>query len=122
MPHVENGQPCPKCGQKLRKYAWHSRCHFCGVSFEEPAASAEPPPPPPPGTRMYKVVTQRDEYFQSAFNPEVLQTMLNKMALDGWRVVGMTATDVGSFMGSFWAKGGGAARQELVVLLEKIAE
>jgi hypothetical protein len=35
------------------------------------------------------------------------------------RVVSMTATDVSSFWGSFWSKGGGAARQELVILFEK---
>jgi len=34
----------------------------------------------------------------------------------------MTATDVGSFLGSFWNKGGGAARQELVVLLARIVK
>jgi len=29
----------------------------------------------------------------------------------------MVATDVGSLLGSFWGKGGGSSRQELVVLL-----
>lgn len=73
-----------------------------------------------PGARVYKVVTQRDEFFQSKFNPEALEQLLNQHARDGWRVVSMTATDVGSFMGTFWGKGGGAGRQELVVLLERV--
>lgn len=85
-------------------------------------APRAPPPPPPPGTRIYRVVTQRDEFFKSSFNPSALQALLNELSLDGWRVVSMVATDVGSFLGSFWGKGGGAARQELVVLLEKITE
>lgn len=82
-----------------------------------------PPEDPTPllGAKVYKVLTQRDEYFKSKFNPEALEQLLNQHARSGWRVVGMTATDVGSFFGSFWAKGGGATRQELVVLLEKDA-
>jgi hypothetical protein len=71
---------------------------------------------------MYRVITQRDDYFASAFNPTALQELLNRESLAGWRVVSMTATDVGSFLGSFWGKGGGSSRQELVVLLEKIAQ
>lgn len=67
----------------------------------------------------YKVVTQRDEFFESKFDPQRLEMLLNNYADEGWRVVSMTATDVGSFWGSLWPKGGGAARQELVVLLER---
>jgi hypothetical protein len=85
------------------------------------AAEAPDPRAPPPGTRVYKVITQRDAFFASKFNPETLEKLLNQHARDGWRVVSMTATDVGSFFGSFWAKGGGATRQELVVLLERTA-
>lgn len=69
--------------------------------------------------KIYKVITQRDEWFKSKFNPELLQACINEHASRGWRVVSVTATDVGSFFGSFWQKGGGATRQELVVLLEK---
>ncbi len=77
---------------------------------------------PPPGTRIYKVLTQRDQFFQSKFNPESLQALINIHAVEGWRVVSMTATDVGSFWGSFWGKGGGASRQELLVLMERTVE
>lgn len=82
---------------------------------------APDPKAPPTGTRVYKVITQRDAFFASKFNPEALEQLLNEHAREGWRVVSMTATDVGSFFGSFWGKGGGAARQELVVLLERDA-
>jgi len=86
-----------------------------------PSPISKPERRMPPGTRMYRVITQRDEFFKSSFNPEALEDLLNELSLDGWHVVSMVATDVGSFLGSFWAKGGGASRQELVVLLEKIA-
>jgi hypothetical protein len=43
-------------------------------------------------------------------------------AMSGYRKVNMTATDVGSFLGSFWAKGGGSSRQELLVLMEKTVD
>jgi hypothetical protein len=74
-----------------------------------------------PGKLQYKVITQRDEFFQSKFNPEALQSLLNQHAAEGWHVVAMTTTDVGSFFGAFWSKGGGASRQELVILLERAA-
>lgn len=120
---IEHGKPCPACGKELKKFAWHERCHYCGTLFnapDDPTLAA--PPPPPPGTRLYRVVTQRDEFFKSSFNPAALAELLNRESLAGWRVVSMTATDVGSFLGSFWGKGGGSSRQELVILLEKIAE
>jgi hypothetical protein len=117
------GEECPGCGA-VQKYAENHECHRCGVIFmadveiveEEPAP---PPPKPPPGSKEYKVITQRDEFFKSKFNPEALQNLLNTYAVEGWRVVSMTTTDVGSFWGSFWSKGGGSSRQELIVLLER---
>jgi Domain of unknown function (DUF4177) len=72
--------------------------------------------------KVYKVITQRDEFFRSKFNPEALEQLLNVHAAQGWHVVSVTATDVGSFFGSFWAKGGGSSRQELVVFLEREVE
>ena len=107
--------------------------------MEVDLSDGEPPPPsmslraapprqpieamrPVPGTKEYKVLTQRDEFFKSKFNPQALEDLINIHAGEGWRVVGMTATDVGSFWGSFLQKGGGAARQELVILLERTVE
>ncbi len=122
---IAGGEPCPKCGAKL-PFAWNTNCRKCGESFFEPGSVVPSvigtPYLPRVGTKVYKVLSQRDEFFKSAFNPQVLQTALNDHAADGWRVASMTATDVGSFFGSFWGKGGGATRQELIVLLEKTVE
>lgn len=109
------GSLCPLCGEKQKlMHPSSNRCPSCKAVYEVKAK-----PPPKPGSLQYKVITQRDEFFKSSFNPEALQEMLNEHAEEGWRVVSMTATDVGSFMGSFWGKGGGSSRQELVILLER---
>lgn len=124
---VVNGRLGPRCPELVDGADVKWVADGPGGEFrpESQAPTPRPPPPPPPpppsGTRIYRVVTQRDEFFKSAFNPTALQDLLNELSRDGWRVVSMVATDVGTFFGSFWAKGGGAARQELVVLLEKIA-
>lgn len=75
---------------------------------------------PPAGTRVYKVITQRDEFFAGQFDPEKLNHLINQLAYDGWRVVAITAADVSTFFGSFWA--GRGARQEIIVFLEKTVE
>ncbi len=72
---------------------------------------------PPPGTKVYKVVTQRDEFFGGQFDPGKLTQLMNQLALDGWRVIAITTADVSTFWGTFWA--GREAREELIVFLEK---
>lgn len=122
--HDQAQRPCPHCGAIMMAAA--TRCGSCWVSVE-PLSHSEPERTRttvasgsvPSKSREYKVITQRDEFFRSKFNPDSLQILLNRHAEDGWYVVGITATDVGSFLGSFWGKGGGATRQELIVLLER---
>jgi|MudIll2142460700_1097286.scaffolds.fasta_scaffold486571_1 hypothetical protein len=124
---LKGGERCPCCGERLADVE-NERCSSCKNEFfieveaqkpgaGPPKALAIEPKPPPPGTCEYRVITQRDEFFKTKFNPEALEELINRYASEGWRVVSMTATD--SFFDSFWAKGGGAARQELVVLLER---
>ena len=102
-------QQCPRCQEVVEDDA--KSCPTCLADLtqrpqpEWPAPAGTVPDVPPPGTRLYKVITQRDEFFRSKFNPEALQELLNRHARVGWRVVGLTATDVGSFFGSFWNKG-----------------
>jgi hypothetical protein len=74
-----------------------------------------------PGAKQYKVLTQRDEWFRGKFDPERLEEAINYYARQGWEIVGVATTDVGSFWGSFMPKGGGAVRQEIVVFMEKNA-
>ena len=79
-------------------------------------------PPPAKGSKIYKVLTQRDSWFKGNFSPEMLEEAVNAYAAEGWRVVGVATTDVASFWGSFLPKGGGAVRQEIVVFMEKTVE
>lgn len=122
---LKSGERCPCCGALLG-FVENERCDSCKNEFfievEAPRHEAAPPAAqvvepriPRAGSCEYKLVTQRDEFFKSRFNPEALEELINRYADDGWRVVSMTATD----FGSFWAQGGGSARQELVVLLER---
>jgi hypothetical protein len=76
--------------------------------------------PTKPGTRSYKVITQRDEFFGGKFDPERLERLVNKLAAEGWRVVSVVTADVSTFFGSFWS--GRGARQEIVVFLERVEE
>ena len=77
-------------------------------------------PSAPKGARLYKVITQRDEFFGGQFDPAKLETLVNKLAAEGWRVVGVATADVSTFWGSLWA--GRQARQEMVVFMERAAD
>lgn len=57
----------------------------------------------------YKVLTQKDKLFSGKFDPQRLESVLNQMASQGWRVVSMAVMNVPGF----------GAREEMVVLLEK---
>lgn len=58
----------------------------------------------------YKILTQKDGLFGGKFNPEKVQSALNSLAQQGWRVVQATTTTWPGMMGS---------REELVFVLEK---
>lgn len=70
------------------------------------------------GTHEYKVMTQRDRWFMGKFSPERLEEAVNFYAAEGWRVVGITSADVGTWFGSL----GGGMRQEIVVFMERTIE
>jgi hypothetical protein len=58
----------------------------------------------------YMVLTQKDRVFGGKFNPEMIQTALNNLASEGWRVVATATTTFPGMMGS---------RDELVFVLER---
>jgi hypothetical protein len=93
-----------------------------GEKFVPAGSLAEATPATKPAlvTKVYKVITQHDEFFGGKFDPVKLETLINTLAAEGWRVVAVTAADVSTFFGSFW--GGRGARQEMVVFMEKPAE
>lgn len=106
------GERCeaPTAGERAR---WAKEDQLLSPENRFPAITEAPPP----GTKVYRVITQRDEFFGGKFDPVTLTMLINKFALDGWRVVAITAADVSTFFGTFWA--GRDAREELVVFLEK---
>lgn len=63
--------------------------------------------------KQYKVLTQKDKWFSSKFDPAALESALNAYAEQGWRVVTSVS---GDFPGVF-----GANRNEIVVILERDA-
>jgi hypothetical protein len=91
-----------------------------GEKFMPGGIAAAPQPAAKRGERVYKVVTQRDDYFGGKFDPLKLEQLMNDLAADGWRVVAITAADVSTFFGSFWS--GRGARQEIIVFLERTAD
>ncbi len=125
---LKGGTKCPCCGALLG-FIENSRCLRCKNDFyaEVEAREGEPAPAPvevfepkrpPPGTREYRVITQRDEFFGGKFDPMKLQGLMNREAASGWRVVSVAAADVSTFWGSFWT--GRGARQELVIVMERV--
>lgn len=60
--------------------------------------------------KEYKVLTQKDKWFSSKFDPAALEDALNSYAEQGWRVVATTSGDFPSAFG---------ARNEIVVILER---
>ena len=61
--------------------------------------------------KKYKVLTQKDKWFSSKFDPGKLEAALNAYSEQGWRVISSVS---GDFPG--WA---GSQRNEIVVILER---
>lgn len=64
--------------------------------------------------REYKVLTQKDKWLTSKFDPETLEKALNAYAEQGWRV---RTGDSATFPGVF-----GTERNELITILERETE
>ncbi|MDR0599699.1 MAG: DUF4177 domain-containing protein [Treponema sp.] len=61
--------------------------------------------------KKYKVLTQKDKWFSSKFDPGKLEEALNAYAEQGWRVISCTSGEFPGFIGS--------SRNEIIVILEK---
>jgi hypothetical protein len=61
--------------------------------------------------KRYKVLTQKDKWFSSKFDPERLEDALNAYAEQGWRVICCTAADFPGWISSH--------RQEFIAVLER---
>lgn len=107
------GETCPVCRTRQVTEPSADRCGSCGAVYTRP-----PPRPVLPGTKRYKVLTQRDEWFMGKFSPEKLEEAVNHYAAEGWRVVGVATADVGAIWGSLM----GGQRQEIVVFMERAVE
>ncbi len=75
--------------------------------------TASPPSPAPAEVphHQYKVLTQRDRFFEGKFDLGRLEEALNHYASQGWMVRAMSTPHVIGFSGG--------PREEIVVLLER---
>ena len=58
--------------------------------------------------KEYKVLTQKDRFFNGKFDPEKLEAAINSYANDGWEVVSIATASIPSFSG---------ARDEIIIVL-----
>ncbi len=111
-----------------RKSSWGVRtvdetkvCGFCGKYSEGlvPSNSAEDleffneldlPYTLDPSKHQYKVITQKDRFFSSKFNPALIERALNEYAQEGWVFKTAVTADFGSM---------GMSRNELILFMER---
>jgi hypothetical protein len=60
--------------------------------------------------KEYKVMSQKDKWFSSKFDPEKLEQGLNAYAAQGWEVVSIATASI---------PGLGGTREEMVVVFER---
>jgi len=63
-----------------------------------------------PNKYQYKVITQKDRFFSSKFNPALIERALNEYAQEGWVFKAAVSADFGSL---------GMSRNELILFMEK---
>ncbi len=60
--------------------------------------------------KEYKVLTQKDRWLGSKFNPEKLENAINAYAQEGWELKAMATAQF---------PGWGANREEMVIVMER---
>lgn len=58
----------------------------------------------------YKILSQKDKWFSSKFDPEKLENAMNAYAQQGWRVISCATATIPGF---------GTTREELITILER---
>jgi len=66
-----------------------------------------------PTKPQYKVITQKDRFFSSKFNPALIERALNEYAQEGWVLKEAVSADFGSV---------GMSRNELILFMEKLPD
>ncbi len=124
---------CPKCNAVIDDGSVF--CGVCGSNIGQPVYATTPMPSAPAvavtttqGVEFdfsnngavtvsekkpmyqYKVLSQKDKWFSSKFDPTMLEQAINSYAQQGWRVIGCATADIAGF---------GAGRQEFITLLER---
>jgi hypothetical protein len=107
---------CQKCQNEFTKQ--FDSCPMCGGGIEllEEVQSVELfeeldlPFTLDPSKYQYKVITQKDRFFSSKFNPALIERALNEYAQDGWVFKNAVSADFGSL---------GMSRNELIIFMEK---
>ncbi len=118
--------PCPDCAKPASKTSTPG-VWSCGTHTFRIAETPPEPKPRVPGTMEYKILTQRDSWFKNRFTPEMLEQRLNDLGSEGWRVVGVVMSSVGKGGLAVAAALGGitgpdAARQEVIIFLERVVK
>ena len=97
--------------------AAHAAGHGRGPAHDgagmSPVAPSSNPPDAGGALRQYKVLTQKDKWFEGKFDLCRLEEALNHYAGQGWAVRAMSTPHVMGFSGG--------PREEIVVLLERPA-
>ena len=64
--------------------------------------------------KEYKVLSQKDKWFNGKFDPFVLEKALNSYAKQGWKVICAFSADFVALIGP--------AREEAIIILERECE
>ena len=107
---------CQKCQNEFTKK--FDSCPMCGgavdsieeVSSIEYFAEVDLPFTIDSSKYQYKVITQKDRFFSSKFNPALIERALNEYAQEGWIFKSAVSADFGSL---------GMSRNELIIFMEK---
>lgn len=82
-----------------------------GAGEQQTPPAAIMPVAAPAQQKEYKVMSQKDKWFNGKFDPERLEQALNAYAREGWRVITCSSADIRTFMSG--------DRQELIIILER---